>query len=106
MRNREVAELLYETADIMEFQQIEWKPRAYRRAAQNIENFGEDIEKVYEKKGKKGAYRDSRVGESIADHIAEYLKTGKVEKFEGLKGKAPSGTAELMEIRGGLEQKR
>jgi DNA polymerase (family 10) len=100
LRNREVAELLYETADIMEFQQIEWKPRAYRRAAQNIENFGEDIEKVYEKKGKKGLTEIPGVGESIADHIAEYLKTGKVEKFEGLKGKAPSGTAELMEIRG------
>ena len=43
----------------MEFQQIEWKPRAYRRAAQNIENLGEDIEKVYEREGKKGTYRDS-----------------------------------------------
>ena len=84
----------------MEFQQIEWKPRAYRRAAQNIENFGEDIEKVYEKKGKKGLTEIPGVGESIADHIAEYLETGKVEKFEELKGRAPSGTTELMEIRG------
>ena len=39
------------------------------------------------------------VGEAIADHIAEYLETGKVEIFEKLKGKAPSGTVELMEIR-------
>lgn len=100
MKNREIAELLYETADIMEFQQIEWKPRAYRRAAQNIENLGEDIEKIYEKKGKKGLIEIPGVGESIADHIAEYLETGKVKKFEELKGKAPLGTAELMEIRG------
>jgi DNA polymerase (family 10) len=100
LRNREIAELLYETADIMEFQQVEWKPRAYRRAAQNIENFGEDIEKVYEREGKEGLTEIPGVGESIADHIAEYLETGKVEKFEKLKGKAPSGTAELMEIRG------
>lgn len=100
LRNREIAELLYETADIMEFQQIEWKPRAYRRAAQNIENFGEDIEKVYEKKGKKGLTEIPGVGEAIADHIAEYLETGKVKKFEELKGKVPSGTTELMEIRG------
>ncbi|WP_440945809.1 DNA polymerase/3'-5' exonuclease PolX [Methanosarcina sp. T3] len=100
MRNREIAELLYETADIMEFQQIEWKPRAYRRAAQNIENLGEDIEKVYERKGKKGLTEIPGIGEAIADHIAEYLETGKVKKFEELKGKAPSGTTELMEIRG------
>lgn len=100
MRNREIAELLYEIADIMEFQQIEWKPRAYRRAAQNIENLGQDIEKIYEEKGKKGLIEVPGVGESIADHIAEYLETGKVEKFEELKGRAPSGTAEIMEIRG------
>lgn len=84
----------------MEFQQIEWKPRAYRRAAQNIENLGEDIEKVYERKGKKGLTEIPGIGEAIADHIAEYLETGKVKKFEELKGKAPSGTTELMEIRG------
>lgn len=40
------------------------------------------------------------IGESSADHIAEYLDTGRVEKFEKLKEKAPSGTVELMEIRG------
>jgi len=100
LKNREIAELLYETADIMEFQQIEWKPRAYRRAAQNIENLGEDIEKVYERKGKKGLTEIPGIGGAIADHIAEYLETGKVKKFEDLKGKAPSGTTELMEIRG------
>jgi DNA polymerase (family 10) len=100
LKNREIAELLYETADIMEFQQIEWKPRAYRRAAQNIENLGEDIEKIYESKGRKGLTEIPGIGEAIADHIAEYLETGKVKKFEELKEKAPSGTAELMEIRG------
>ncbi|WP_243684349.1 hypothetical protein [Methanosarcina barkeri] len=45
MRNREIAELFYEVADILEYQQVEWKPRAYRKAAQMIENLGEDIEK-------------------------------------------------------------
>lgn len=100
MRNREVAELFYEVADILEYQQVEWKPRAYRKAAQMIENLGEDIENIYAREGKKGLIKIPGVGESIANHIAEYLETGKVEKFEKLKGKAPSGTAELMEIRG------
>jgi DNA polymerase (family 10) len=100
LRNREVAELFYEAADILEYQQVEWKPRAYRKAAQMIENLGEDIEKIYAREGKAGLTRIPGVGESIADHIAEYLETDKVEKFEKLKEKAPSGTAELMEIRG------
>jgi len=100
LRNREIAELLYETANIMEFKQIEWKPRAYRRAAQNIENLGENIEEIYERKGKKGLTEIPGIGESIANHITEYLETGKVKKFEELKGKVPSDTTELMEIRG------
>lgn len=100
MKNREIAELFYEIADILEYQQVEWKPRAYRKAAQMIENLGEDIENIYAREGKTGLTKIPGVGESIADHIAEYLETGKVEKFEKLKGKAPSGTAELMEIRG------
>ena len=100
MRNREIAELFYEAADILEYQQVEWKPRAYRKAAQMIENLGEDIEKIYAREGKAGLTEIPGIGESIADHIAEYLETGKVEKFEKLKGKAPSGTVELMEIRG------
>ncbi len=100
MKNRDISELFYEAADILEYQQVEWKPRAYRKAAQNIENLGEDIEKIYMKKGKEGLTEIPGVGEAIADHIVEYLQTGKVEKFEKLKGNAPSGTVELMEIRG------
>jgi DNA polymerase (family X) len=100
LKNREIAELFYEAADILEYQQVEWKPRAYRKAAQMIENLGEDIEKIYGREGKEGLTEIPGVGESIADHIAEYLETGKVEKFEKLKAKAPSGTVELMEIRG------
>jgi len=100
LRNREIAELFYEAADILEYQQVEWKPRAYRKAAQMIENLGEDIEKIYAREGKSGLTKIPGIGESIANHIAEYLETGEVEKFEKLKEKAPSGTAELMEIRG------
>jgi len=100
LKNREIAKLLYETADILEYQQVEWKPRAYRKAAQMIENLGEDIKKIYERKGKAGLNEIPGVGEAIADHIAEYLETGKVEKFEKLEGKTPSGTMKLMEIRG------
>lgn len=100
MKNSEIAELFYKAADILEYQQVEWKPRAYRKAAEMIENLGEDIEKLYERRGKDGLIEIPGVGVSIADHIAEYLETGKVEKFKKLKGTAPSGTSELMEIWG------
>ena len=54
MKNHEIAELFYKAADILEYQQVEWKPRAYRKAAEMIENLGEDIEKLYERRCKDG----------------------------------------------------
>ena len=44
MKNKEVASVLYEIADLLEIQGVEFKPRAYRKAAQNIEGLGTDIE--------------------------------------------------------------
>ena len=44
MKNREVAKLLNDIAEILEIQTVEFKPRAYRRAAQGIETFPNDIE--------------------------------------------------------------
>jgi len=100
LKNREIAELFYKAAAILEYQQVEWKPRAYKKDAEKIENLGEDIEKLYERRGKDGLIEIPGVGISIADRIAEYLETGKVEKFKKLKGTAPSGASELMEIWG------
>jgi DNA polymerase (family 10) len=100
LKNREIAELFYKAAAILEYQQVEWKPRAYKKDAEKIENLGEDIEKLYERRGKDGLIEIPGIGASIADHIAEYLETGKVEKFKKLKGTAPSGASELMEIWG------
>ena len=37
MKNQEIAKLLYRLADILEIEKVEWKPRAYRRAAPAIE---------------------------------------------------------------------
>ena len=87
MKNHEIAEFFYKAADILEYQQVEWKPRTYRKAAEMIENLGEDIEKLYERRGKDGLIEIPGVGASIADHIVEYLETGKVEKFKNLKEK-------------------
>ncbi len=100
MINREIADLFYEIADILEYNEVEWKPRAYRRAARKIEDMNEDIRKIYEDEGKKGLENISGIGSSIADHITEYLETGKVEKFEKLKKESPVETGKLVELRG------
>jgi DNA polymerase (family 10) len=50
MKNILVAKILYEIADILEMQDVEFKPRAYRKAARTIESLSKPIEEVYEKK--------------------------------------------------------
>ncbi len=97
MKNKEVAELLFNIADILDMLGVAFKPRAYRKAARAIENLGEDIE-VY--------FRSNRleeipgVGKSIAEKISEFLETGKSSYYEELKKKVPEGVAAMVEIPG------
>jgi DNA polymerase (family 10) len=99
MKNREIAGIFYEMADILEMQNVEWKPRAYRQAAKAIESY-EDIEKVYRKYGLKGLEEIPGVGENLAEKIAEFLKTGKIDAYEKLKRTVPSHINVLMKIPG------
>ncbi len=38
MRNKEVANVLFEIANYLESKNIKWKPQAYRKAARSIQN--------------------------------------------------------------------
>ena len=98
--NREFARLLEKAADAYELLKVEWKPRAYRRAARGIENYREDISDIYNEEGKKGLLKIPGVGEGIAGHIEEYIKSGKVRKWEKLFSGLPEVSTELMELKG------
>jgi DNA polymerase (family X) len=87
MKNREIAKKLNEIADILEFNKVEWKPRAYRRAARKIDNMSEEIEDIYKEKGKKGLEEISSVGKRLAEHIAEYIEKGEVDQWRKLEKK-------------------
>ncbi|MGC9444176.1 MAG: DNA polymerase/3'-5' exonuclease PolX [Candidatus Methanospirareceae archaeon] len=97
MKNRVVADILYEIADLLEMQEVEFKPRAFRRAAQNIESQGEDIEELYQE-DRLGDIPG--VGESIANIIAEYLETGAVERLEKLRKQRPMDIKSLSAVEG------
>lgn len=97
MRNLEIAEILYEIADYLDMDQIEFKPRAYRRAAQTVESLSEDIAEI----AKKQKLEDlPGIGESIAEKINEYIKTGKIKYYEELKKKIPVRIKELIGVEG------
>ncbi len=85
---------------MLEMEGVEWKPRAYRQAAYGIEDLSKDITEIYEKGGKSALKEIPGVGESIADHILEYIEKGKIEKFEKLREKYPSSLTDLISIEG------
>jgi DNA polymerase (family 10) len=97
MKNKDVANLLYEIADILEIQGIKFKPQAYRRAAQHIESLGEDIENVHQN----SKLRDiPGIGEAIAKKIGEFLDTGELQYLNKLKSEIPEGLLVMLGIPG------
>lgn len=97
MKNQEIAKILYEIADLLEIEGVEFKPRAYRKAAQNIESLSIDIEELYEENKLE---KIPGVGKSIAEKIKEYIETGKVKKLDELRKKIPVDIESLSNVEG------
>ncbi|MFC1801483.1 DNA polymerase/3'-5' exonuclease PolX [Nanoarchaeota archaeon] len=100
MTNLEIAQILYQISEILELKDIQFKPRAYQKAALAIESLSEDVREIYRKGGIKKLKEIPGVGESIAKKIEEYLKTGKIKAYQQLKKKLPVDIEELSKIPG------
>lgn len=100
MKNFEIARIFYEIADILEMQEVAWKPNAYRKAARSIEGLSEDIATTYAKGGLKGLKQIPGVGEHLAKKIEEFLKTGKVKEYTKLRKSIPAGVESMMHLPG------
>ncbi len=96
-KNSDVAKILYEIADLLEIQNVQWKPQAYRKAAQTVESLSEDISVV----AKEGHLAElPGIGEHIAKKIEEIVKTGKLAYLEKLKKEIPLDVESLFQIEG------
>ncbi len=98
MRNKEVAEKLYELAQYLEILgEMRFKINAYIEAARKIENLPIPIEDI----AKEGKLTEIKgIGEGIAKKIVQYLETGKIDKLEEVKQKIPPTLLELLDIPG------
>jgi len=98
VKNREVADLLYQMAELLELQAANrFKIIAYSKAARAIESLQEDINKVCREKRLQSI---PGVGKAIAQKVEEYLKTGQIETHQELLAKTPPGLAQLLQISG------
>jgi len=100
MNNIEIASIFYEIADILEMQDIAWKPRAYRQVAHSLESLSADVSEIYSKGGIKALEDIPGIGEGLAKKIVQYLETGKINEYERLKKTVPKHSLILIKIDG------
>jgi DNA polymerase (family 10) len=98
-RNDEVAARLEEFADLLEATGVEYKPTAYRRAAENVREHAAPIEGLASE-GEDAVAEIDRVGDAIASKIVEYVETGEIEELESLREELPVDMAGLTAVEG------
>lgn len=95
MLNKKIADIFYDIADLLELEGVDFKPRAYRKAARNIESMKKDILDYYENDNLRGI---DGVGKAIEEKINEIIETGGLEYLENLKDEMPEGLIDVMRV--------
>ncbi|MBI2462884.1 MAG: DNA polymerase/3'-5' exonuclease PolX [Candidatus Spechtbacteria bacterium] len=100
MTNAQIAQIFKNIAVYLEMQDVPFKPRAYEKVAQVLESLDQEVSDVYKKGGREALENIPGVGASIAEHIEELIKTGKLKYYEQLKKKMPVKFEELRSVEG------
>ncbi len=95
-KNKELAEIFEKIGKALEFKgENQFKVLAYKKASRVIKDLTVDIEEVW----KKGKLREiPGIGEGIAKKIDEYLRTGRMKKYEEAMQGVPEELLELMDV--------
>lgn len=97
--NAELADRLEEFADLLDAKGVEYKPRAYRRAAENVAEYPEDVADLAAE-GVEAVREIDRVGEAIAEKLVEYVETGEIAELEALREELPVEMDALTSVEG------
>ncbi|NLG11945.1 MAG: DNA polymerase/3'-5' exonuclease PolX [Elusimicrobia bacterium] len=91
-KNTEIADIFEKIADALEVKgDIIFKINAYRKAAKVLREYSEDISAIE-------PTEIAGIGKGMAEKIEEYLKTGKIKKYEEVMADIPEGLLELLNI--------
>lgn len=100
MINQEISKIFNQIAEILELKEVQWKPIAYKRAAQAINNLPQSVKEIYKKQGLKGLDEIPGVGKGLSKKIEEYIKTKKIKEYEQLKSSIPKSLNNILNITG------
>jgi len=99
MDNKAIANVLFETADLLEIDgQDSFRIRSYRNAAQAIENHSQQIKDIIDEP--KQVLAISGVGKGMLDKLKELLSTGKLSAQAELLEKYHPSMLQLLKIQG------
>ncbi|ADB61510.1 DNA-directed DNA polymerase [Haloterrigena turkmenica DSM 5511] len=98
--NAEIAGRFEEFADLLEANDVEYKPRAYRRAAENIGAHPVPIADRVEAGDEEILEEIDGVGDAISSKVIEYVETGEIEELEELRAELPIDIADITRIEG------
>jgi DNA polymerase (family 10) len=98
MKNRDIADLFNEIADILELRgENVFRVNAYRRGAQNIEGLSRPIEDIA---GEGALLELPGIGKDLAARIAEYLESGEIDYLNELRKETPQVLLDMLRIPG------
>lgn len=100
LKNAEIARVLYAIAELLDMQGVQFKPRAYEKAARTIEGLPQDASAIYAKGGTAALMELPGIGEAIAGKMEKLITTGKLDYYEELKKQFPVDVEELMSVPG------
>jgi DNA polymerase (family 10) len=101
MTNQEIASVFRRLADLMELgEDNPFKIRAYRSAAETIEDTTTPLAEMVEAGGAARLRELPGVGEAISKKIVELLETGTFKAYEEIKAKIPETVLDLLKVEG------
>jgi DNA polymerase (family 10) len=97
--NDDVASRLEEFANLLAAKGVDYKPRAYERAAESIRDHTVDIA-VLAKEGPDAVAEIDDVGDAISSKVVEYIETGEIAELEDLREELPVEMGALTRVEG------
>ncbi|HLK50895.1 MAG TPA: DNA polymerase/3'-5' exonuclease PolX [Bryobacteraceae bacterium] len=100
MENREIARILWETADLMEIAgEDSFRIRSYRNGATAIEGYPERVHDILRDRERKVTDIPG-IGKGLAAVLGEIVERGSCERRDALLQKFPPGALEFLKIQG------
>jgi DNA polymerase (family X) len=99
MKNQEIAQAFERAADILALlDENAFRVLALRKVARTLDEMAAPVEQLAADGGQKHLVAVPGIGQSSAERILEYLRSGRIAEFDDIASQVPAGVLEIMKI--------